>query len=159
MTDRRRRIRLFVDADGCPVVSAAIGVARGRRVPAVLVGNDTQNLRRLAGRDGVEVIEVGQGRDAADFRIITEAEEGDVVVTGDTGLAAMGLGKGLRVLDFRGRRFDLATIDMRLEVRHVERKLRRGGAKTKGPSGFQDEDRERFVAALKRLLDEARGGS
>jgi uncharacterized protein YaiI (UPF0178 family) len=75
-----------------------------------------------------------------------------VVVTGDTGLAAMALGRKCHVLSPRGREYLLATIDAELAVRHAEQKHRRAGGRTSGPSPFQDDDRHRFREALERLL-------
>ena len=144
---------IYIDADACPVTRDALSVARSRRVPVVLVANTTQNLARYAERSGVECVEVSGGRDAADFAIVEQLEPGDVVVTQDIGLAAMALGRNARPLSPRGRVYSLATIDMELEVRHAEQQHRRAGGRTGGPSAFEEEDRERFVAALKRLLD------
>lgn len=144
---------LFIDADACPVTREAVGLARTRRVPVVIVANATQNLSRYAARDGIEAVQVSAGRDAADFAIVERLSEGDIVVTQDLGLAAMAIGRGARPMSPRGRVYSSATIDMELAVRHAEQKVRRSGGRTRGPAAFEDDDRERFVAALKRLLD------
>jgi hypothetical protein len=144
---------LFIDADACPVTREAIGIARTRRVPVVLVGNGTQNLGKHV-RDGVEAVQVSAGRDAADFAIVERLAAGDVVVTQDLGLAAMALGRGARPVSPRGRQHSAATIDMELEVRHAEQVHRRSGGRTRGPSKFEDEDREHFVDVLDRMLGE-----
>jgi uncharacterized protein len=143
---------LYVDADACPVIREAMSAARAHRIPVVLVGNETQNLSRFAGRSGVTTVQVGAGRDAADFKIVERLAPGDVVVTGDIGLAAMALGRGAQAIGFRGRIFHAATIDGEMEVRHAEQRHRRAGGRTRGPAVFTDEDREHFVEALERLL-------
>lgn len=145
---------LFIDADACPVTRDALALARSHKTPVVLVGNTTQNLGRYTGRPGVEAIQVGAGRDAADFVIIEELGPDDIVVTADIGLAAMVLGRGARAVGHRGRVFSPATIDIELEVRHAEQQYRRSGGRTGGPPPFEDEDRERFVDALRRLLED-----
>jgi uncharacterized protein YaiI (UPF0178 family) len=147
---------VFVDADACPVTRDAISVARSARLPVVLVGNESQNLARYTGRTGVESVQVGAGKDAADFAIVERLAPGDVVVTGDTGLAAMALGRGCTAIGFRGRVFSLLTIDAEMEIRHAEQRLRRAGGRTRGPAPFEDEDREHFVDSLRRLLRETR---
>ena len=147
---------LYIDADACPVTRDAISIARAARVPVVLVANATQNLARYAGRDGVEAIEVSGGRDAADFAIVEMLHDGDVVVTQDIGLAAMVLGRGAEAISPRGKRYLRATIDMELAVRHAEAVHRRAGKRHKGPSAFEDEDREHFRDVLARMLCEAR---
>jgi len=143
---------LFIDADACPVTRDALSLARTRRVPVALVANATQNLARYAGRPGVECIEVSGGRDAADFAIVERLAADDIVVTGDIGLAAMVLGRGARAISPRGRVYSPATIDLELEVRHEEQKHRRAGGRTRGPSAFEEEDREHFVEVLTRML-------
>jgi uncharacterized protein len=147
---------LFIDADACPVTRDAITVARGRGVTVVMVANATQNLGRYAGQRGVECIQVSGGSDAADFAIVERLSAGDIVLTQDLGLAAMALGKGARAISPRGRVHSLATIDMELAVRHAEQKHRRAGGRTRGPSPFEDEDRERFTMVLGRLIEEIR---
>jgi uncharacterized protein YaiI (UPF0178 family) len=145
---------LFVDADACPVTRETISVARARGLPVVLVGNTTQNLARYTQRKGVEAVQVSSGRDAADFAIVERLEPDDVVVTADIGLAAMVLGRGARAISQRGRVFSPVTIDAELAVRHAEQRHRRAGGRTKGPSAFDEEDRERFRSSLERLLTE-----
>ncbi|MDH4101458.1 MAG: DUF188 domain-containing protein [Nitrospirota bacterium] len=147
--------RLFVDADACPVIEESLAVARSLAVSVALVGNLTQNLRRFQGSEDVEVIEVETERDEADFIIFSRIAQGDALVTGDTGLAAMVLGKGARVLTPRGRIFRQESIDHELHTRHEAKKARRAGRRVKGPPPFTIEERKRFEAVLARLLAEA----
>ena len=102
---------------------------------------------------------MASGRDSADFAMVPRLAPGDVVVTADTGLAAMALGRGSRVLSPRGRQYLSATIDAELAVRHAEQRHRRAGGRTTGPTPFQDEDRERFREVLARLLSVGTGPS
>ena len=147
---------LFIDADACPVKQEAIAVARSRGWTVVLIANTSQSLGRFEGRKGVETVTVGTGQDSADFAVIELLSPGDVVVTQDTGLAAMVLGRGAAAISPRGRIFQLAAIDAELAVRHAEQKLRRSGGRTRGPAPFLDEDRETFVDRLEGMLDPGR---
>lgn len=149
---------LFIDADACPVTREAISIARSHGWQVTIVANSTQNLERYAARKGVEAVTVSGGRDAADFAIIERLNAGDVVVSQDIGLAAMALGRGAKALSPRGRTFSLATIDAEMEVRHAEARERRAGRRHKGPSPFEDEDREHFEVILERTLREASAG-
>jgi len=149
---------LFVDADACPVTREAITVGRANGFRIMLVANTNQNFSRYEGRAGVETLTVGTGPDAADFAIIGELSPGDIVVTQDIGLAAMVLGRGAGAISPRGRIFYLSTIDIEMEVRHAEKKVRRAGGRTGGPSKFGDEDREHFVDQLERLIRDTRRG-
>jgi uncharacterized protein YaiI (UPF0178 family) len=156
--------RILIDADACPVTEEALRIARKRALPVIIVGNSTQNLRRHAkkgdptkdtGGFWVDTIQVGIGMDSADFAIIEELEAGDIVVTQDIGLAAMTLGKGAYAIGVRGREYLLATIDMDMEMRHIEKKIRRRGGRTKGPAPFTDDDRKHFVECLERVVKKA----
>ena len=145
---------IFIDADACPVTRDAIAVARSRSLPVVLVANHSQNLAYFAGRAGVEILQVGSGRDSADFAMVPRLATGDIVVTGDIGLAAMALGRGCRALSPRGRQYLPATIDAELAVRHAEQRHRRAGGRTTGPTPFLEEDRQRFQEVLARIVCE-----
>ncbi|MDD6739305.1 MAG: DUF188 domain-containing protein [Coriobacteriaceae bacterium] len=124
----------------------------------------SQNLLRHARKgdpltpcDGfwISTLQVATGADSADFAIVEQLEPGDVVVTQDIGLAAMALGRSAAAIGVRGRVYSLATIDAQLMVRHEEKKVRRQGGRTQGPSAFTAEDRERFKANLSRLIRES----
>lgn len=156
---------LFIDADACPVTREALAEARRAQVPCVIAGNSTQNLLRhvrsadpTTPRDGfwVRTVQVGVGADSADFAIVEELTPDDVVVTQDIGLASIVLGRGARAIGVRGHIYSPLTIDSMMFIRHEEKKVRRAGGRTKGPASFEDEDRERFSANLRRLLREAK---
>lgn len=156
--------KIIIDADACPVTSEVLQVARANKLPTVIVGNSTQNLERHVRKsdpteegDGfwVETISVSFGMDSADFAIIEILEAQDIVVTQDIGLAAMVLGKNAFAIGVRGREYLPETIDMDMEIRHVEKKIRRQGGRTKGPAPFTEEDKECFAASLERLVKKA----
>ncbi len=156
---------LYIDADACPVTREALAAARRAHVPVVIAGNTTQNLERhikpgdprsadtAHGGFWVDVLQCGVGADSADFAIVECLQAGDVVVTQDIGLAGMVLGRDAAAIGVRGRVYEKATIDMQLFIRHEEKKVRRSGGRTKGPDAFTEEDRERFIANLTRLLE------
>lgn len=155
---------IFIDADACPVTAETLAIARKNNLPVVIAGNTTQNLLRHAQRsdprtptDGfwVDTLVVGIGADTADFAIVQELHPNDIVVTQDIGLAAMVLGRRARAIGVRGRIYLMATIDMDMQIRHEEKKIRRQGGRTKGPAAFENEDRERFTANLQRLVNES----
>lgn len=159
-------MRIFVDADACPVTKEILQLARKHALPVVIVGNSTQNLKRQLRKTDptvetegfwVDTIEVSMGMDSADFAIIEELAGGDIVITQDIGLAAMVLGRDAYALGVRGREYLPSTIDMDMEMRHIEKKIRRQGGRTKGPSAFTDEDREHFIYSCERVIRKATG--
>ena len=54
--------------------------------------------------DYSEVIVVGAGADAVDYKLISICYKGDVVVSQDYGVAAMALGKGITRTDGKVKR-------------------------------------------------------
>lgn len=160
----KQRPTLFIDADACPVTTETLNVARKYDLPAVIVGNSTQNLSRHIRKGDprketsgfwVDTISVSSGMDAADFAIIEALQAGDIVVTQDIGLASMVLGRQAYAIGVRGREYLPATIDMDMEIRHVEKKIRRQGGRTGGPPPFDNDDREHFVYSLERVVEKA----
>ena len=81
-------MRVFVDADACPVVRIVEKIAEKYGVPVTLLCDTNHVLSS----DYSEVIIVGAGADAVDFKLISLSHQGDIVVTQDYGVAAMALG-------------------------------------------------------------------
>ena len=82
-------MRVFVDADACPVVRIVEKIAEKYGVPVTLLCDTNHVLSS----DYSEVIIVGAGADAVDFKLISLSHQGDIVVTQDYGVAVMALGK------------------------------------------------------------------
>ena len=86
-----RLVHIFVDADACPVVGIVETIAEKYNISNTLLC-DTNHILYS---DYSEVIVVGAGADAVDYKLISICHKGDVVVSQDYGVAAMALGKGL----------------------------------------------------------------
>ena len=65
--------KIFIDADACPVTRDALAIARRHSVPVALVANESQNLGQFAHRAGVEILQVGSGRECRGLRDGTPA--------------------------------------------------------------------------------------
>lgn len=83
-------MQIFVDADACPVVDIVEDIAEKYNIPATLLCDTNHVLYS----DYSEVIVVGAGADAVDYKLISICHKGDIVVSQDYGVAAMALGKG-----------------------------------------------------------------
>lgn len=83
------KMQIFVDADACPVVGIVEEIAEKYSIPATLLCDTNHVLYS----DYSEVIVVGAGADAVDYKLISICHKGDVVVSQDYGVAAMALGK------------------------------------------------------------------
>jgi hypothetical protein len=95
---------------------------------------------------------VGGDSQEGDIKIVNLTEPGDIVVTGDWGLAAMVLGKGARCLGPIGREFRPEKIGFLLEEREIKAKFRRSGGRTKGPKKRTLQDDARFETSLEEIL-------
>ena len=84
-------MQIFVDADACPVVGIVEKIAKQHNVPVTLLCDTNHVLSS----DYSEVIVVGAGADAVDYKLISICHKGDVVVSQDYGVDAMAPGKGL----------------------------------------------------------------
>lgn len=142
-------LRIFVDADACPVKDEILKVAERHGLPVTLAGN-----RWMRGFDHplVEQIVAAEGLNQADDRIVERIESGDIVITADIPLAARCLEKGALGIDHRGKRFDDASIGMAVAMRDLMTHLRDTGAITGGPSSYGKQDRSRFLDGLERLI-------
>jgi len=142
-------VKVIVDADACPVKGIVIRVCRTGKVPVLLISCLAHTLQE---EEGVSVVQVDTAPQSTDMAIMRHLVPGDIVVTGDYGLAALVLGSRGRALSPRGSQFLDKNIDALLEKRHLEAKVRRGGGRTKGPHAFSAEDRRRFEEALTALI-------
>ena len=142
-----------MDADACPVVGIVESIAKKHGVKVTLLC-DTNHVMQSAYS---EVIVVGAGADAVDYRLIGICHKGDIVVSQDYGVAAMALGKGAYAIHQSGRWYTNDNIDRMLMERHLNRKARRGSHKNhiKGPKKRTDADDERFAASFERLVQTA----
>ena len=133
---------IYIDADGCPVVSQAIDIAKEKEVTAVIVCDSAHEFRI----NGVQVICVSKGVDSADFAILNRMSKGDIIVTQDYGLAALVLTRGGFAIDQNGRLYEEDTIDSLLDSRYLSAMARRAGYRTKGPKARTKEQNRAFHA-------------
>ncbi|MDR3441251.1 YaiI/YqxD family protein [Telmatospirillum sp.] len=143
-------MRLFVDADACPVKDEVLRVALRHDLPIVFSGN---SWMRGFDHPLVEQVVAAVGLNSADDCIVERIEPGDIVVTADVPLAARCLEKGARGIDPRGKAFDDASIGMAVAVRDLMTDLRDTGIiEGGGPSSYSKQDRSRFLDGLERLI-------
>ena len=144
---------IYVDADACPVVRIVEKIAEKYDIPCKLLC-DTNHVLTSAYSD---VIVVGAGADAVDFKLISLLAKGDICVTQDYGVAAMALGKRSYAIHQNGKWYTNENIDQMLMERHLAKKARRSSKKhhLKGPAKRTAEDDERFAESFERLVRKA----
>ncbi len=142
-------MKIIVDADACPKNALQICTRLGKKhsVPVWTVASFNHNIV-----SDHHVI-VDSDSQAADIKVINLTEAGDIVITQDWGLASMVLGRAAYCLSPVGREYRADNIEFLMEEREIKAKLRRSGARTKGPSKRTTKDDQYFEAGLKKLLD------
>jgi uncharacterized protein YaiI (UPF0178 family) len=146
-------MKIFVDADACPVINIVEDIATKYNIPVTLLCDTNHVLTS----DYSEVIVVGAGADAVDYKLISICHRGDIVVTQDYGVAAMALGKGAFAIHQSGKWYTNENIDQMLMERHLNKKARRASSRNhiKGPRKRTDEDDQRFAESFEKLLRKA----
>lgn len=148
-------MRIFVDADACPVVKIVEDTARTYRIPVTLLC-DTNHILCS---DYSEIKVIGAGTDAVDYALVGLCRKGDIVVTQDYGVAAMALGKGAFCIHQSGKWYTDDNIEQMLMERHLAGKARRASKKNhlRGPRKRTKEDDDRFTEFLIRMIEKAGG--
>ena len=99
-------MKIYVDADACPVVAIVEQIAKEYEIPVTLLCDTNHVLYS----DYSEVVTVGAGADAVDFKLVSLCHKGDIVVTQDYGVAAMILGKGASIRMANGIRMRILIV-------------------------------------------------
>ncbi|MCF6465575.1 YaiI/YqxD family protein [Clostridium sp. Cult2] len=142
-------MKIFVDADGCPVVDLAIDIAKEYGLEIVVVKNYAHEISDSY----AEIVSVDICRDSADFYIVNKIEKKDIIITQDYGLAALCLSKEAFPINQNGIIFSENNIDGMLNRRHIHGKLRRQNkyyGKTKKRNPRADEI---FETNLRKLIE------
>ena len=141
-------MKIFIDADGCPVTDIAVRLAVRYSVPCTIICDTAHSIYR----DGADTIVVDKGADSADFRLVNLISSGDIAITQDYGLAAMCLSKNATVLNQDGKEYTDENISGLLSFRAVSAKIRKSGGRTKGHSKRTSEQNKDIEKAFAELL-------
>jgi uncharacterized protein YaiI (UPF0178 family) len=142
-------IRIYVDADACPVKDEVYKVAARHGLPVSVVAN---GFIRVPQDPLIERIAAGTAPDAADDWIAQRAGANDIVITADIPLASRCVKAGAQVIAPTGKPFTPDSIGMTLAVRNLMHDLRSAGEVTGGPAAFSSRDRSAFLAALDQAI-------
>lgn len=145
---------VYVDADACPVKEEIEKLCQKYNRKLVFVAS----YAHMMNHQGEAVFVMVDSRmEEVDLYIVNHCQIGDIVVTQDHGLAALLLPKGVKVLSPRGKLFLEKGIDELLLARHLGKKQRRAGMKTKGPSKFTNDDIKNFCEEFEKKLSNKAG--
>jgi uncharacterized protein YaiI (UPF0178 family) len=146
-------VKIYVDADACPVKEQIYRVGARYEVPVLLVANAPL---RLPPTGDVQLVHVPGSFEVVDDWIAEHAVPGDIVTTADVHLAGRVVDRGAACLDFRGKEFTADAIGGLLASREVAQYLRGFGQYGGGPPPFSARDRGRFASALDTLVNRLR---
>ena len=143
-------MKILIDADACPVIGIVEAIAKKHDISVILLCDTNHVLQS----DYSDVITVGAGADAVDFKLVSICQKGDIVVTQDYGVAAMILAKGAYGLHQSGKWYTNENIDQMLMERHMNKKARRSSSKNhmKGAKKRTVEDDERFAQSFEKMI-------
>jgi uncharacterized protein YaiI (UPF0178 family) len=144
-------VKIWVDADACPVVIKDILFKAAERTETELTLIANQMIRTPPSRF-INSVQVSSGFDVADNEIVERLKPGDLVITGDIPLAADVIAKGGHALSARGELFTTENIKARLNIRDFMDTLRGSGINTGGPPALNPQDRKAFADHLDRIL-------
>ena len=142
-------MRVFIDADACPVLKIVERLCEKYKVPLIAVKDYNHNIYLSYG----EIITLEQGNDHADLYIANKILPEDLVITNDIGLSSLILGKKALCINFYGNIIDQNNIDFLLHSRHVKAKGRKNKKYAKGPAARTSHDNHHFENTLQTILE------
>lgn len=149
MPDQPTPIRIYIDADACPVKDEIYRVAARYALPVSVVAG---GFIRVPQDPMIERIAAGSGMDAADDWIAERVDANSVVITSDVPLASRCVKAGAQVIAPNGKPFSEQSIGMTLAVRNLMTDLRSSGEVTGGPAPFAPRDRSTFLSSLDQTI-------
>ena len=152
---QKNTLRLWVDADACPVVIREIICRAANRTQTHTTFIANQFIH-LADSRYTRMLQVESGFDVADKAIVKNASANDIVITSDIPLASKVIDKGSLVLAFRGQRYTKENIKAHLNIRDFMETMRASGIQSGGPAALKHTDRQNFANALDSLLTAAK---
>jgi uncharacterized protein YaiI (UPF0178 family) len=150
-------MKIWVDADACPVVAKEILFRAADRTGTqlTLVANQPMST---PSSENIRSLQVPRGFDVADDEIVKRVEQGDIVVTSDIPLAAEVIAKGAHALSPRGELHTKENIGAKLNMRDFMDTMRSSGVEMGGgPAAYGQRDKQAFANGLDRLLSKYGG--
>lgn len=114
-------MKILIDGDACSKINTIEQIARRKGIPCHIYCDAS----RFIDSDYSEVHIVDVGTNSADMAIIRYCGKKDIVITNDTGLAAMALTQGSAVLNNSGMEYTDSNILAMLTNRHIRKERQR----------------------------------
>lgn len=141
-------MKILIDADACPVVDITVKIAQFFNLQTFIFCDTAHRIQK----EGAQTVVVPQGNDSVDFVLLTQVEKNDIVITQDYGLASMVLSKEAHAINQDGLIYNKFNIETLLFSRHISKKLRNAGKRTKGPKKRTKDEDYHFQNNLESLI-------
>lgn len=141
-------MKIYVDADGSPVVDITTNIAMEYNIELIIVKNYAHDIYN----DYATIISVDIGKDSADQFIVNHAQENDLVITQDYGLAALLLSKQVKVINQNGLIYNNDNIDSLLNRRFLNAKARSQNKRHSNIKKRSSLDEENFSKTLNSII-------
>ncbi len=148
---KEKQIKIYVDADACPVKEEILKVAYRHDTHVFLVSNQWM---RIEGGPLVEKVVVSEGADEADNWIADNINENDIAITADIPIAKRCLEKNAVAIGPTGRVFSTENIGMAMAMRDLKAHLRETGESKGYNASFTKQDRSNFLQQLEKSINE-----
>ena len=145
-------MKIWVDADSCPVRIRQITAKAGERLkrPVIFAAN-----REIPIPKGASMVVTENTEQAADLYITENSVEGDLAITRDIPLAKLLVDKGLYVINDRGTIFTRDNINTYLSARNFMYELQANGLAPEKTNSFGKKEIQKFSNLLDSLLAKA----
>ena len=147
--------KIWVDADACPnpVKDMLFRASERKSIQLMLVANQ---LIKAPISPLIKMIRVSSGFDEADNYIVSQVNDGDLVITADIPLASDVIDKGAVAINPRGTVYTTENIRQTVTMRDFMEEMRSSGIQTGGPNSFSQADKHAFAQALDKWLAKLR---
>lgn len=142
-------MKIFVDADACPVKDEVYRVAERYKLEVLVVANQWMNVPMSS---LIEMKVVSGSFDAADDWIVEQSQTNDIVITADILLADRCVKKSVRVIGTKGEEFTEDNIGSAVAGRELMENLRHMGEMRGGPAPMDKKARSRFLSTLDQVI-------
>lgn len=142
-------MKIFIDADGCPVKDEVYKVAERYKLKVILVAN---KYMKYPTNPLIELQVVTGNFDAADDWIIENSKPHDIVITNDILLADRCIKQKVRALGSKGDEFTEDNIGSMVAMRELNQNLRHMGENRGGPTPMDKSARSKFLGKLDQII-------
>lgn len=142
-------MKIIVDGDACPSIHLIDNVAKKYSIELILYCDICHNINLNYGR--VELVD--SGFQSVDMYILNSCETGDIIITQDYGIASIALNKKCFCLNPKGFLYNDNNIDKLLFERYLNNKIRKSGARIKGPKKRSKKDDGLLIDLLISLVE------